>query len=344
LSKYTTELKNILDSGFDLGMKDYPVISEEYRTKLNAKIFNHYMFNEIGFETVSVFKHYLNTTMDEIMPYYNQLLQSELLVMNPLLSFERKVNSEKDTGSTVTKNSESTTNQSLDNTTTIDNTTTANTDESTTTGVDTTQDTTNHLVKNNVVNDIGNGKDIFSDTPQALLTNTNIDTNYYATNATVKSNVDLVTTDETHTLTDGIVKNEDSTVIVDGTVVNVSDTMSTAFTTNGSASNCTADATNDKITITKTGHYLVNCPVSFSGQSPNVNWKMAAFWNNTEQPQIHVQRKIGTGGDVGSTTCTGIVNVTSVPTDLDIRFRHDQAGSENITVVYSNLTATYIGE
>jgi hypothetical protein len=121
-------------------------------------------------------------------------------------------------------------------------------------------------------------------------------------------------------------------------------TKSTAFTTNGSASNCTSDAANDKITITKTGHYLVNCPVSFSAGTSNVVWKMTAFWNNVEQSQIHTTRKISTGGDVGSTTITGILNVTSVPTDLDIRFRHDQGGSENVTVVYSNLTAIYIGE
>jgi len=53
MSKYSIELNFILDSGFDLGLMDYPIINEEYRTQLNAKIFAHYYYHEIGFETVA---------------------------------------------------------------------------------------------------------------------------------------------------------------------------------------------------------------------------------------------------------------------------------------------------
>ena len=93
LSKYTTELRYILESNFDLGMNEYEIISEEYRVKLNKKILEHFYFHEIGFETVARFKHYLNSTLNEIMPKYNKIIQSELLEVNPLLSFERRTTS-----------------------------------------------------------------------------------------------------------------------------------------------------------------------------------------------------------------------------------------------------------
>ena len=43
------------------------------REELNNAILNYYMYREIGFETFGRFLHELKTTMEEIMPYYNQL-------------------------------------------------------------------------------------------------------------------------------------------------------------------------------------------------------------------------------------------------------------------------------
>lgn len=44
------------------------------REELNRKILNYYKYREIGFETVGRFLDELETTMFEIMPYYNQLM------------------------------------------------------------------------------------------------------------------------------------------------------------------------------------------------------------------------------------------------------------------------------
>jgi hypothetical protein len=121
-------------------------------------------------------------------------------------------------------------------------------------------------------------------------------------------------------------------------------TKSTAFTTNGNAANCTSDAANDKITITKAGKYLVNGTFSFSSGTNNVIWKGAAFLGGTEQPNIHWSRKTGTAGDVGSAAFMGTINASSVPVDLDVRFRHDQIGATNITIEYANITVVYLGE
>ena len=43
------------------------------RDELNNAILNYYMYREIGFETFGRFLHELKTTMEEIMPYYNQM-------------------------------------------------------------------------------------------------------------------------------------------------------------------------------------------------------------------------------------------------------------------------------
>lgn len=84
MSTYTTQLRYIVESGYDLGLKNYPIFDEGYRELLNAKIIEHYYFREIGLETAGLFKRFLNRKMAEIMPYYNQLYKSELLKVEPL--------------------------------------------------------------------------------------------------------------------------------------------------------------------------------------------------------------------------------------------------------------------
>jgi hypothetical protein len=118
----------------------------------------------------------------------------------------------------------------------------------------------------------------------------------------------------------------------------------THFADNGAASNCTADAANDQISFSKTGYYLVNGSFSFECDTNNVEWKMAAFLNGVEQDQIHLVRKIGTAGDVGSASFTGLIDVTTAAWDLDVRGRHDNGGSVDLTVVYANLNVLYLGD
>lgn len=85
MSHYTTELRYIVESGYDLDMQDYPIFEESYRTQLNKKIIEHYYFREIGLETAALFKRFLNRKLNEIMPYYNQLYKSALMEIEPLL-------------------------------------------------------------------------------------------------------------------------------------------------------------------------------------------------------------------------------------------------------------------
>lgn len=62
----------------------YPIFDETYRAVLETKILKHYYTREIGEETYGLWKLRLDTKMNEIMPYYNQLYESTLLEFNPL--------------------------------------------------------------------------------------------------------------------------------------------------------------------------------------------------------------------------------------------------------------------
>ena len=63
---------------------DFPIFDEDYRTVIETKIVKHYYTREICEETVGLWKLRLNTTMNEIMPYYNKLYTAWAADFNPL--------------------------------------------------------------------------------------------------------------------------------------------------------------------------------------------------------------------------------------------------------------------
>lgn len=88
MAKYTVTIKSLIDNNFNFGLDDpssYPIYDEEYRAVLNTKILNHYYEDEIGFETPALFRKYLLTKLNEIMPYYNVLYENQLNKIDNLL-------------------------------------------------------------------------------------------------------------------------------------------------------------------------------------------------------------------------------------------------------------------
>lgn len=61
----------------------YPMYEDGDRAALETKILKHYYFREIGMETVGVWKHFLNTRMIEIMPYYVDYMHQGLNSFSP---------------------------------------------------------------------------------------------------------------------------------------------------------------------------------------------------------------------------------------------------------------------
>lgn len=71
-----------------LGLSDYPIYDDNYRNGLNEKIKNHFMYQEIGHETVEQFTFSMKRKMAEIMPLYNQLYESTKLTFDPLSTID----------------------------------------------------------------------------------------------------------------------------------------------------------------------------------------------------------------------------------------------------------------
>lgn len=104
MAKYTTQVRTICETL--LGMEEregyhnvneivsrvrgkifdfeYPIFDENYRSVLETKILKHYYTREIGAETMGLWKLWLDTKLNEIMPYYNQLYETVMIKFNPL--------------------------------------------------------------------------------------------------------------------------------------------------------------------------------------------------------------------------------------------------------------------
>lgn len=191
MSKYTTEVRYICET--DAGLKEskgydsvdeiiansrtkifnfvYPIFDSNYKSILETKILKHYYTREIGFETVGLWKLKLDTKMNEIMPYYNQLYKSTLLEFNPLWTEEyQSVHNKKNDGSNV--NNSTATGSTNVSETSVNST--VNKEK-----LDQTRDNTN--ITSDERKDTNVSRDKYSDTPQGALTNIENDT--YLTNA-----------------------------------------------------------------------------------------------------------------------------------------------------------------
>lgn len=191
MSKYTTEVRFICENAAGLTESEgfnsvsniiskaipqifnftFPIFDEKYRVPLETKILRHYYTREIGFETVGLWKLKLETKLNEIMPYYNQLYKSELLEFNPFYDI--------DLSRTHTLTREEAINQSGTASTTDDSSTedSSSQDNSSHTTLENKSDSTS----NENANGTKNHYDKYSDTPQGSLQNVQNDT--YLTNA-----------------------------------------------------------------------------------------------------------------------------------------------------------------
>ena len=82
----TTEIVNGVTklTGGNIGIQYYPIFKEEYRDGLTGRIIDHFWNREIGMETISMFQLAMRRKMNEIMPLYNKLYNSELIAFDPL--------------------------------------------------------------------------------------------------------------------------------------------------------------------------------------------------------------------------------------------------------------------
>lgn len=85
MSTFTMRLKDVIKhTDGKIGLDDYPITDESHRAVLNQKIIDRYWNREIGLETIDQFTFNLGRKMREIMPRYDQLMQSQLIEFDPL--------------------------------------------------------------------------------------------------------------------------------------------------------------------------------------------------------------------------------------------------------------------
>lgn len=106
----------------------------------------------------------------------------------------------------------------------------------------------------------------------------------------------------------------------------------TAYNTVGQFFNTTVDTGTDTITVGQDGTYLINMSLSFSGVN-NATYEVGVAVNGTVQSDIVASRKLGISGDVGTTTVTGILNLSSGDV-VDVRMKGTGATA---TIQYSNV-------
>nr|DAI65253.1 MAG TPA: Lower collar protein [Caudoviricetes sp.] len=151
MAYYTITIKSLIDNNFDFKMTDYPIFDENYRNVLNSNILNYYYLHEIGFETAPLFRKFINSKLQLIMPYYNSLYNAQVKLLtddniysNVNLTEQFLRNNKTDTNSSSTSNSNS--------------------------------------------NSFSENKNLFQDTPQGKIPNTSLEEQTWATNLSLDNN------------------------------------------------------------------------------------------------------------------------------------------------------------
>lgn len=118
-SKYTLQLYYIYkDDSYNLFDQAYNLYNNELKPYFEEKFFQHFMFYEIGFDNINIFKQHLISTLNDIYPKYKQLYETEIrcqnidFMLNKDLkeSYVRKLNGESEGNSQATSTSDNTSN------------------------------------------------------------------------------------------------------------------------------------------------------------------------------------------------------------------------------------------
>jgi hypothetical protein len=103
MATFTMRLKDVVKMEHGkVGLDVYPIFDEAYRATLNQKILDHYWNQEIGQESIEMWRFAMRRRMNEIMPLYNQHYKLSLLDVDPLSTVSIKAITESDSDGTTT--------------------------------------------------------------------------------------------------------------------------------------------------------------------------------------------------------------------------------------------------
>lgn len=244
MSKYTTEVRficetyagreesgsyadvdEIISESREQIFGEYPIFDEQYRPVLETKILRHYYTREICAETVGLWKLWLNNKMNEIMPYYNQLYQSELLKFNPFYDIDLSTSHARNENGERKKDEERSeigenkriydgaeTSKMSAESNKADIASGSKDVEGSKSEIDISENSKNASQKKDTIGSSDKShKDKYSDTPQGSIQNLENDT--YLTNARIISDVDSATgSEEITSKEDGKAKAENASI------------------------------------------------------------------------------------------------------------------------------------
>lgn len=111
MATFTMALKDVLELDPTIEpeiLGNYPLFDEAHREELNRKIIRHYWNQEIGHETISLFRLALARRLDEVMPLYNQHYEISAVKFNQLETIRVRNRNETTTESTSAGTGETT--------------------------------------------------------------------------------------------------------------------------------------------------------------------------------------------------------------------------------------------
>lgn len=311
MSKYTTEVRYICETaaGYDeskgfndvdsiiadsipsIFSFDFPIFDENYREVICTKILRHYYTREIGLETVGLWKLKLQTKLNEVMPYFNQLYQSELIKFNPLYDVDlntthvgnkdgETIKEENRNGIASESNSRSESGSQKNNGNVVEgeNRTGNNVSDGSNTEVNSNNEnsTDNKVRGNNVTSNDVEGAlnyDLYSDTPQGALNG--VDSETYLTNARkIKdSKTKVGKRDESETIDDTYIKTGNASTVGESKV------------------NSSYDEKNDKTTVSSNEVTDSRTGNSNSNRNNMENMTGSDKFNSTESYIVHIVGK-----------------------------------------------------
>lgn len=113
----------------------------------------------------------------------------------------------------------------------------------------------------------------------------------------------------------------------------------TGFASEGHYHGVTVSAANDRITVAADGAYRIDFFVSFSG-TVSTTFEFSVHVNQVDAGEIGLARRLGTGGDVGSASMGGILDLNAGD-EIEIYVKADGAG-KSITPQYAQLNVARV--
>jgi len=101
-----------------------------------------------------------------------------------------------------------------------------------------------------------------------------------------------------------------------------------------------ASVSSSRVTIKQSGYYKITYSASFTHANNNTIIHISLFVDGVENTKMEIERKIGSGGDLGAASASSIVYLNANQI-IDMRAR-TETNTGNLTTTHANFSAILI--